>query len=85
MSMLKMCSIRDSKAEAWLSPMFFQAKGQALRSFSDAVNGDGEFAKHPEDYTLFYLGDFDDSCGGVLPSDAPSVLANGVDLLIGDL
>ena len=46
------CSIYDTKAEAWLMPMFFGAAGQAVRAFSDAVNGtEGDIAKHPEDFT----------------------------------
>lgn len=64
---LIMCSIRDQKAEAWLNPMFFLARGQAVRSFSDAVNGrEGDIAKHPEDYTLFEIGSFDQTTGEVM-------------------
>lgn len=55
------CTIFDSKAEAFLPPMFFQSRGSAIRTFSDAVNGgDAQITKHPEDYTLFLLGTFSD-------------------------
>ena len=83
MTMLRMCSIYDCKAEAWLTPMFFQAKGQAIRSFSDAVNGESEFAKHPDDYTLFCLGTFDDSCGEFKLEKTPESLGLGVNFLRG--
>lgn len=78
---LRICSIRDQKAEAWMTPLFFQSKAQAVRSFGDAVNdGQSEFSKHPEDYVLFYLGDWDPEYGALLPTE-PESLAVGVNLL----
>lgn len=71
------CSIWDSKAEVFSQPMFFQAKGQAVRSFSDAVNEEGNFKKHPEDFTLFVLGEFDDNTG-LISAQPPETLGNGV-------
>lgn len=56
MTVLKMCSIRDEKAEAWMTPMFFQANAQAVRSFADAVrDSSSDFGKHPEDYHCLLL------------------------------
>lgn len=74
------CSIQDSKAQAWLTPLFFQSNAQAVRSFGDAVNSDTDFAKHPEDYTLFQVGEFDPSEGIVL-GISPVSLAVGVNLI----
>ena len=77
----KACSIYDAKAEAWLTPMFFQAVGQAYRSFEDVVNSeDSEFYKHPEDYTLFLIGDWDERSGQFTVHEAPVPLAKGVDV-----
>ena len=79
--MLKMCSIRDVKAEAWLTPMFFQANAQAIRSFGDAVGDrNSEFGKHPEDYNLYCLGSFDDQTGEVVVVE-PEHLAHGANLV----
>jgi len=75
---MKVCAIYDAKAEAWLTPLFFQAVGQALRSFGDAVNqNDSDFGKHPEDYTLFLLGDFDNQTGVLSVQPTPVALALG--------
>lgn len=74
---LIICSIYDSKAEAFMQPLFFQAKGQAVRSFADAVNQDGNFKNHPDDYTLFCIGSYDDATG-LLEPIAPESLGNGV-------
>lgn len=83
MTMFRICSIRDSKSESWMTPMFFHTDAQALRSFSDVVNGDTEFGKHPEDYTLFAVGMFDDELGEVV-GFAPQSIALGANLVKGD-
>ena len=76
-----MCSIFDSKAEAWTNPMYFQAVGQAIRQFSDVVNDEkSDFFKHPEDYVLFLLGTFNQRTGLVEVLDAPESLAVGVNV-----
>lgn len=57
-------TVFDSKTLAYLPPFFAPTPGAAMRSFIDAVGQSGhEFNKHPEDYTLFHLGSFDD-CDG---------------------
>lgn len=61
--MLKVFTVYDSKLEAYLPPFFMPARGQAVRSFSDSISApDSVFGRHPEDYTLFELGEFDDQC-----------------------
>ena len=79
------CSIHDSKAEAWLLPMFFQAPAQAVRVFTDAVNTqEGDIKNHPEDYTLFKIGYFDE-LSGEIESCVPEVLGNGANFKNGDV
>jgi len=57
MSELKMFSVFDSKAEAFLPPMFFPTRGVAIRAFSQACGDDNhDFCKYPDDYSLFELG-----------------------------
>ena len=69
---LSIYTIWDSKVQAFMRPMFLQSNGQALRIFSDMVNNRGEetneFSKHPEDYSLFYIGSYNDSSGYISPS-----------------
>lgn len=58
---LKIFTVYDSKAEAYLPPFFSATRGLALRSFTDAVNTAGHaFNRYAEDYTLFEVGEFDD-------------------------
>jgi uncharacterized protein len=74
-------TVYDSKTEAYLPPFYAQSKGAALRSFMDAV-GDPqhEFAKHAEDYTLFYLGTFDDQSAQFVPQKTPQSLGVAIEL-----
>lgn len=54
-------TVYDSMAEAYLQPFYVTSVGLAIRSFSEAVNTDGhQFAKYPDDFTLWHLGEFDD-------------------------
>lgn len=77
---VKVFSIYDSKMEAFNQPFFMNASGAAIRAFSDMVNGDKEtnVYKHPEDYTLFELGVYDDLEGKIESYDTPVSLGLGV-------
>ena len=60
--LLKIFTVYDAKAEAYMQPFFMQSTGQALRSFEDTVNNpESIFNKHAEDFTIFEIGTFEDS------------------------
>ena len=76
----KIFSIFDSKAESFNTPMFLAAKGQAIRAFDDEANRpESEIHKHPEDYTLFCLGDFESDTGKVEPLTTPESLGLAIE------
>jgi len=59
---LKVFSIYDAKAKAFQSPFYMVTLGQALRAFDDLVNEKDSFVnKHPEDYQLYQVAEYDDS------------------------
>lgn len=65
---VKMFSILDAKTGAYMQPFFALAIGQAARMFGDNINEkDSPFNKHPEDYVLYHVADFDDNSGEVTP------------------
>lgn len=71
----KMFTVYDSKLEAYLQPFFMASKGQAIRAFTDSVNDTTtQFNKHPEDFTLFEIGEYDDSKGQVSNLITPNSL-----------
>jgi len=72
---LKMFSVFDLKAGAYMQPFFAPTRGVAVRSFSDAVLSEShEFAKHAEDYALFEVGEFDQVEGVVKATTPPMIL-----------
>lgn len=74
---IKIFTIFDQKAEAYLAPFFLNTKGQAIRAFSDSINDPShQFNHHPEDYTLFQLGEYDDSAASI--DTLPSPISLGV-------
>ena len=63
---MKMYAIYDRAIEAFGQPIFVKAQGQAIRSFMDECkNPESQFNKHPEDYELYYIGEFDETKGSI--------------------
>lgn len=57
-------SVRDSKTEVFGQPFLQKAKGEAERSFQALANDPQTFVgKYPDDFDLYYLGQYDDHSG----------------------
>lgn len=57
-------TIYDVKALQYHSPWFAVSDGAAIRSFSDMANDTNTtIGRHPRDYTLFFVGTYDDNNG----------------------
>lgn len=69
---LQVFAVFDSKAGFFGNPFFDQKEGSAIRNFADAVNDTSNpnnmWNKHPEDFSLFCLGEFDNNSGELIPS-----------------
>lgn len=79
---LKVYTVYDSKAEAYLQPFFSQSKGVAIRSFQEAVRDEkSNISKYPEDFTLFELGEYDDSNSKFNLHNTPQSLGVAVEFL----
>lgn len=77
---MRIYTIRDSKAEAYLQPFFATTDGVALRYITSALDDpDHEFTKHIEDYILFLIGQFDEETGELDPIP-PLVVGKLIDL-----
>lgn len=76
---LKMFSCYDSKIGVWMNPMVFQHVGQAERTWIEiCTQKDSLPGKHPVDFTLFQIGEFDDESGVVTSLSAPVQVMSGV-------
>jgi len=57
-------TIYDVASGVYMRPFFSQADGQAIRGFNDiACDASHEVGKHPQDYTLYRVGRFNDTSG----------------------
>ena len=59
-------AVFDTASGIYDRPFVMQSDGQALRAFGDiAVDAEHPIGKHPEDYSLFRLGMFNDNTGEI--------------------
>lgn len=66
--MQKAFSVFDSKAGTFSPPFFQPALGLAVRMFTDLANDKATtVGKYPTDFSLFYIGDFDEATGVLAP------------------
>lgn len=84
---LKIYAVYDSKIEAFNQPFYSRTRGEALRSWTDAVNrdtdpsGTNNFKLHSGDYSLFELGEFDDSSAKFHLHTAPISLGTALEFI----
>lgn len=74
---MKVYSIYDTKAEAYLTPFYLRSKAEAIRSFTSEVNRSPEqsqIAAYPSDFVLFELGSFDELTGKFFVHELPQLL-----------
>lgn len=75
-------SVRDAAVGAFLPPFFCRSKGEAIRSFAEAVaNPEHQFSKHAGDYALFYVGSFDDHSGVLDIPSGPERIIGALEVL----
>lgn len=77
---LQICVIYDSKSETYDKPFLVRAKGEGMRAFGDlATNPEHDIGRHPDHYTLFYLGEYDPTTAEyfLVPKES---LGNGLDI-----
>lgn len=74
--MKTICTIHDTKAEVWGEPFYVMSNGQAVRAFADAARGnDTDIGKHPEDYNLYKIGEWDERTGAILAIEPVHLIA----------
>jgi len=78
----KVFVVYDSKVDAYMSPFFMAARGQAIRSFVEiASDKTHNIGKYPADFTLFELGEYDDSSAKFTLHATPVSLGVALELI----
>lgn len=71
----------DKKARVFALPFFAAHTDVAVRMFKEAANtADHQVCKHPEDFSLYYLGTFDDSTGFFNLTASPTPVVEAIQL-----
>jgi len=75
-------SIRDSKTEVFGQPFQQKTRQEAERTFVSLSNDQTTFiGKYPEDYDLFFLGQYDDNTGKFKLTDSPTHVLKAINCL----
>lgn len=75
----KVFAVYDDKVGAYMAPFFLQSQGQAIRSFTDAAKDPNtDFCRHPGDFTLFELAEYDELTGKFTNLHAPHSLGTAL-------
>lgn len=78
---MKIYSVRDDAAAAYLPPFYARQNGEAIRMFQNSLSdSQSNFAKWPDQFVLFELGEFNEDTGQITTLPAPKSLGNGLDL-----
>lgn len=70
-------AVYDAKSGFYMRPFFMQADGVAVRAFQDEVNreaADNPLYNHSGDFSLYRVGQFDDSIGELKNDENRTVL-----------
>lgn len=79
--LLKVMCIYDTATEAYAPPFFCKAVGEGLRIFTTlACDRDTNIGRHPKDFTLFLLGEFDDNAAKFELESTPVALATALEV-----
>lgn len=61
---LHIYTVFDKAVNAFMQPFYARSAGEAIRSFTELANDKTtNVGRHPNDYILFGLGEFDDQAG----------------------
>lgn len=75
-----MFAVYDSAAEAYGTPFFIKTTGEAIRGFAQATNDPkSQLHAHPQDYTLFELGEYDELSAQITQLVAPKSLGKALE------
>lgn len=76
---MRVYSVYDSKAEAYLIPFFASTDAVAMRMFTQAAaDPNHNFHQFAADYTLFHIGEWDEEKGSLIPAEAHYNLGNAL-------
>lgn len=84
--LIKVFAILDTKTGIYSHPIFLPTVGAMMRAWVDHANDPrSSICKHPEDYTLFCIGDYDDQTGKFINALTPESLGVAAEVIRGNI
>ena len=80
---MKLYSIYDAKANTYCAPFECVSNGVAIRQLMDLVSdAKTTVSRYPEDFSLYFVGDFDTDTGALLPlGTVPTLVLHAKDAI----
>jgi len=79
---LRVYSVFDDAARVFKFQFFRSRDGEAIRYFADGVQAEKtEMHKHPQDFSLFVLAEFNDETGLFSPLSIPERISRALDFV----
>lgn len=77
---LKLYTLFDKAAAVFNAPFSQRSRGEAVRNFKMLLEDQNSLPfKFPQDYTLYEIGEFDDSNGSIQMHEHPELMYRGSD------
>jgi len=84
--LIKVFAILDVKTGIYSHPIFLPSVGAMMRAWVDHANDPrSSISKHPEDYSLFAIGDYDDQTGKFINAITPECLGVAAEVIRGNM
>jgi hypothetical protein len=62
-------TIKDALLDTYHQDYTLENDAMALRQFADMANEDTQIAKNPEDYSLWKIGEYENTTGELIPQE----------------
>lgn len=76
----KMFSIYDSAVQCFVRPFHAHTEQEAKRMLVSSMTEDSQLTKNPQDFSLWIVGEFNDSDGVITPHLPPTMICTVVGL-----
>lgn len=81
MAILKVCSVYDEKAEAFMNPFCVPALGVATRDFTDTMTDkESKQARYRSDFKLYHVADWNTDDASFVSVIPPRLILSGSDI-----
>ena len=79
---MRIFTVCDLKTGVYSHPFYEVSNGSAVRAFTDTVRtNDHPFNRHPEDYVLYFIGEYDDTIGRIYSTE-PELIVTASNVIV---